>query len=87
MGAFARARGLETHRVSVLLAFLGGFSPLDGEPGPRRGYPRRAAVLRGRLTHDSFDVASEVLKFCGRRSLPVVIINPRWHFWLRRFSS
>jgi len=34
MGAFARARGLETHRVSVLLAFLGGFSPLDGEPGP-----------------------------------------------------
>jgi hypothetical protein len=62
MGAFAHARGLETHRVSVLLAFLGGFSPLNGEPGPRRGYPRRAAVLRGRLTHDSFDVASEVCK-------------------------
>jgi len=34
MGAFARARGLEMHLVSVLLAFLGGFSPLDGEPGP-----------------------------------------------------
>jgi hypothetical protein len=31
--------------------------------------------------------APVIAKFCGRRSLPVVIINPRWHFWLRRFSS